>query len=37
MSVSLLTFGPIDGIFAASWLLAALGGLYTGIRLRGLR
>jgi MFS family permease len=35
--VSLLTFGPIDGIFAASGLLAALGGLYTGLRLRGVR
>jgi hypothetical protein len=36
MSVSLLTFGPIDGIFAASGLPAALGGLYTSIRQRRL-
>jgi MFS family permease len=35
--VSLLTFGPIDGIFAASGLLAALGGLYVGMRLHGVR
>lgn len=35
--VSLLSLGPIDGIFAASGLLAVLGGLYAGIRLRGVR
>lgn len=35
--VSLLSFGPIDGIFAMSGLLAVLGGLYADLRLRGVQ
>jgi MFS family permease len=35
--ISVLSFGPIDGIFAVSGALALVGGLYTGIRLRGVR
>jgi hypothetical protein len=35
--VSFLRFGAIDSIFAVAGGLAVLGGLYAGIRLRGVR
>jgi MFS family permease len=35
--VSFLRFGAIDSIFAAAGILAVLGGLYAGVRLRGVR
>jgi len=35
--VSFLSFGAIDSIFAAAGILAVLGGLYAGVRLRGVR